>query len=230
MGYTKNHEAWANTDPLTAKAFNNFESQYDYILHDILDHNHDTEYYTNSIANDRFFTVNYYETFDADTLDTMHASDLIGASIPIGGIIILYGNDIPSGYGVCDGSLYNNVQSPDLRDRFVIGAGNLYSLGVNGGNANITPTATITIGNHILDITEIPSHRHTYADMWNPAGCNHYGSGWGYATLSAPHAKSALDQSSGDGAHNHTSGSTITFDEIITLPEYMALQYIIRYE
>jgi len=53
---------------------------------------------------------------------------------------------IPAGFQLCDGT--NNT--PDLRDRFIVGAGNLYAFGANGGAA----TTTLSLGN-------MPSHTHT---------------------------------------------------------------------
>ena len=45
-------------------------------------------------------------------------------------------NQIPTGWILCDGS----NGSPDLRDRFVIGAGSgaIYSVGATGGSADAT--------------------------------------------------------------------------------------------
>lgn len=48
---------------------------------------------------------------------------LAGATpIPLGGIIMWSGTVPPPGWAVCDGSLANGVQTPDLRGRFVVGA------------------------------------------------------------------------------------------------------------
>ena len=49
----------------------------------------------------------------------------VPVGIPSGGIILWSGaaNAIPSGFVLCDG----NNSTPDLRDRFVVGAGNTYS-------------------------------------------------------------------------------------------------------
>ena len=57
-------------------------------------------------------------------------------SIPPGGIILWYGasNAIPAGFVLCDG----NNGTPDLRDKFVVGAGNNYAVGATGGSANAT--------------------------------------------------------------------------------------------
>mgnify|MGYP003325101653 CR=1 FL=1 len=51
----------------------------------------------------------------------------MSGGVPSGGIIIWSGaaNAIPTGYVLCDG----NNSTPDLRDRFVVGAQNAYSVG-----------------------------------------------------------------------------------------------------
>ena len=58
--------------------------------------------------------------------------------VPSGGIIIWSGaaNAIPSGWVLCDG----NNGTPDLRNRFIVGAGSggNYSVGDNGGSADAT--------------------------------------------------------------------------------------------
>ena len=70
------------------------------------------------------------------------------ASAFVTGMIILwYGNtgNIPGGWVLCDG----NNSTPDLRDRFVIGAGNNFTAGNTGGNNSLTLTEA-----------NLPSHRH----------------------------------------------------------------------
>jgi len=58
----------------------------------------------------------------------------VGGSIPSGGIIIWSGasNAIPTGWVLCDGQ----NSTPDLRDRFVIGAGSNYAVDATGGSAD----------------------------------------------------------------------------------------------
>jgi len=54
-------------------------------------------------------------------------SNLSGVSgVPQGFIGMWYGatNAIPSGWALCDGSIVNGLQTPDLRDKFVVGASN----------------------------------------------------------------------------------------------------------
>ena len=51
--------------------------------------------------------------------------------IPTGCIILWYGAivDIPAGYVICDG----NNGTPNLQDKFIVGAGNLYAVDETGG-------------------------------------------------------------------------------------------------
>ncbi len=68
---------------------------------------------------------------------------------PIGGIIMWSGaqSAIPTGWQLCDGS----NGTPDLRNKFVIGAGGKYSVSETGGEENVT-----------LKLENIPSHNHMY--------------------------------------------------------------------
>ena len=75
-------------------------------------------------------------------------SALTGVESFVTGMIILwYGNtgNVPTGFVLCDG----NNSTPDLRDRFVIGAGNSFNAGDTGGNNSLTLTEA-----------NLPSHRH----------------------------------------------------------------------
>ena len=53
------------------------------------------------------------------------------------GMIILWSGaiaDIPGGFALCDG----NNGTPDLRNRFIVGAGDMYAVDGTGGSANHT--------------------------------------------------------------------------------------------
>jgi hypothetical protein len=72
---------------------------------------------------------------------------IAGTTIPTGIISLWYGatGAVPSGWYLCDGT----NGTPDLRDRFIVGAGNNYAVGATGGTANSivvehTHTATST--------------------------------------------------------------------------------------
>jgi hypothetical protein len=73
-------------------------------------------------------------------------------SLPTGAIILWSGSlgSVPTGYVLCDG----NNSTPDLRDRFIIGAGSTYAVGATGGSADAivvshTHTATVTDPGHV---------------------------------------------------------------------------------
>lgn len=67
--------------------------------------------------------------------------------VPVGGIIMWTKKDLPDTehWAVCDGK----NDTPDLRDRFVVGAGYSYSLGNTGGATSVT-----------LTVDQMPSHSH----------------------------------------------------------------------
>ena len=71
-----------------------------------------------------------------------------------GMIIDWYGasNKVPTGWHICDGT----NGTPDLRNKFVIGAGGSYSLSATGG----TTTQSVSIA-----LKNIPPHRHDRGDM-----------------------------------------------------------------
>jgi microcystin-dependent protein len=83
---------------------------------------------------------------ELNLLDGKTAQDFF----PSGGIIIWSGSaaSIPSGWFLCDGA----NGTPNLRDRFVVGAGSTYAVGDTGGAATIT-----------LSTSDIPSHTHTFS-------------------------------------------------------------------
>lgn len=69
-------------------------------------------------------------------------------SLPTGIICLWYGaiGNIPAGWTLCDGT----AGTPDLRDKFLVGAGSTYAVGASGGNVNHNHTF---IGNgHTHDI------------------------------------------------------------------------------
>ena len=74
--------------------------------------------------------------------------------VPVGGIIMWSGSiiSIPSGWALCNGQVSNGQTTPDLRDRFIVGAGSTYSLNDVGGLSAVQ-----------LTINEMPAHNHTAA-------------------------------------------------------------------
>lgn len=169
MSYTKYHDPWG-THRVSGAALNHIETQWDAIAADADAHTHDTRYYTKTISDATFFTAStsYSLGMDADKLDGQHFSDLLASVMPLGAIMIWSGTDatVPSGWHICDGGTYGGLASPDLRDRFVIGAGGSYAVGDTAGpatwNGTIAPAGTVTVGDHQLTTAELPAHNHTF--------------------------------------------------------------------
>ena len=74
----------------------------------------------------------------------------VDAAIPIGGIIMWSGTlvSIPSNWQLCDGS----NSTPDLRDRFIVGAGNNYAVDASAGS-NSNNVTTISVDNDAFSST-----------------------------------------------------------------------------
>ena len=110
------------------------------------------------------------------------------------GIILLWSGStasIPSGWALCNGS----NGTPDLRDRFVVGAGTSYAVGATGGANTVT-----------LDATMIPSHTHTVTTTGSTAASGdhtHTFSGTS-SGQSVTHTHTATVS---DPGHTHTSPS-----------------------
>ena len=122
-----------------------------------------------------------------------------GGGVPIGGIIIWSGaaNAIPTGFVLCDG----NNSTPDLRDRFVVGAGSTYNVAATGGAAT-----------HTLTEAEMPAHNHHVYLATDPNGP--YGSIYASGNNNSQGAVATTSKGSGN-AHNN-------------LPPYYSLCYIMK--
>jgi hypothetical protein len=152
--------------------------------------------------------------------------------MPIGAIMIWKGTDadVPTGWHICDGGTYGGYATPDLRDRFVKGAGGDYAVNSTGGpatwNGTITPTGTVTVGDHVLTNAELPVHSHSYTEYHNPVARSS-GSGSGYPNVDSYWDSPVGEQSTGGGSHGHT-GSSIAFSGVDPRPLYYALYYIMK--
>ena len=123
---------------------------------------------------------------------------------PSGVIMIWYGdiNSIPNNWVLCDG----NNSTPDLRDRFVIGAGNLYSLNDIGGINNIT-----------LEINNIPSHNHNITNIISSYHNGHiHNNGSYFTSTQTGHTHTFSDTTSSAGYHTHTYSATTSSNGLHT--------------
>jgi hypothetical protein len=143
-----------------------------------------------------------------------------GGIIPTGGIIMWSGSiaSIPAGWLLCDGT----SGTPNLRDRFVVGAGSAYVVAASGGSKDAivvahTHTATSTVTD--------PGHTHTEPLHAQAAG---YSAGF-IANGDSSFISNATINSNTTGitvaTSNSTEGSSATD---ANLPPYYALAYIMK--
>lgn len=119
------------------------------------------------------------------------------------------GSGYYAGYAFCDGQNHGGYVTRDLRDRFVVGAGQSYSVGNTGGFNSVT-----------LDVTMIPSHNHTLTDPGHNHDITDPGHGHAVTDLGHDHAASQVAHSHNgttdvNGEHTHVP-STDPGDGIVT--------------
>ncbi|MEI6342556.1 MAG: tail fiber protein [Verrucomicrobiota bacterium] len=167
-----------------------------------------------------------------------------GGTIPVGGIIMWSGDTVPDGWALCSGATVSGVKTPDLRGRFVLGAGQATGLsprviGQTGGAEQ-----------HLLTAVEMPTHVHR-ADppaIWTNEAGVHSHSYWSEANVASdlgiangPHNGSQIGRwvqtlrTSWDGHHEHAvdpapvdSSATGGNQPAENMPPFYALAYIIR--
>ena len=141
-----------------------------------------------------------------------------GSGFPTGGIILWSGStgSIPSGWALCNG----DSGTPNLTDRFVVGAGSTYDVNATGGSADtIIPSHTHTATSSVTD----PGHTHTLTGYCRP-GASGLGAG-----QSGNWNGTKVSTSTKTGISVATDVSTVGEEvENKNLPPYYALCYIMK--
>ena len=224
---------WGSSDLISARRLRWMEGQYDEAMEDLAVHNHDSSYYLESQADTKYFhldggIIKPIQSFNADMLQGRHSADLIGVVIPAGAILAWSGTDadIPLGWRICNGV----GGTPDLRDRFVVGAGGVYSTGQTGGVIEITPSAgTVAIAGHAITLLQMPRHRHQYYDRYSgaAAGTRLYYEEYFVTAQSTTTVNSGAAGKTPSDPHGHAGSSvSITSGAVDNRPPYYALFFI----
>ena len=142
--------------------------------------------------------------------------------VPSGGIIIWSGSSasIPSGWALCNGT----NGTPDLRDRFVVGAGSSYSVGNTGG----TKDAVVVSHSHSATSTvSDPGHNHT-ASVWRVNGANDTTNRFGTYTDAQARGTATTDSAVTGITVSTSISSAGSSGTNMNLPPYYALCYIMK--
>ena len=141
----------------------------------------------------------------------------------VAGMIMLWSGSsatIPSGWLLCDGS----SSTPDLRNRFVVGATSTYAVGATGGSANaivVSHTHTGTTGGQ----SATHNHGSTIGSGFISNGGSESLRGGADLPFGRP---STTANASNDHNHTFTTDSAGSSGTNANLPPYYALCYIMK--
>ena len=166
-----------------------------------------------------------------------------GAGIPTGLITLWYGatTNIPSGWALCNGS----SGTPDLRDRFVVGAGTGYAVGATGGSKDSvvvahshssSSTATSSATSNATSSVTDPSHNHSYTAGTGGQAISSTGTGatsYGSSAAVSGNKTTGITVATSVNTSVSTSVSTTVDSTGVSgtnanLPPYYALCYIMK--
>lgn len=148
------------------------------------------------------------------TLKERFNIDTAKETLPVGSIVVWSGTiaTVPINFGLCDGT----NGTPDLRDKFVIGAGNLYSPTNTGGSKDAEVIAhthtgtTASNGSHSHTASTGSAGSHGHTGSANSAG-NHRHSIGAYSSdvrtgayVNADEYSNRTNYTDYAGAHTHT--------------------------
>jgi hypothetical protein len=140
--------------------------------------------------------------------------------VPSGVIVMWAGSigSIPSGWHLCDGT----NGTPDLRDRFIVGAGNTYSPGNTGGSN--THTHSLSAHTHSLS-----GHTHTFSGTTSVFNSNGNAIASGGANYTGSHSHTYSGTTVGPTPNTSSAPSLDTTGSPTNgLPPYYALAYIMK--
>lgn len=128
------------------------------------------------------------------------------------------GTTADEGWALCDGS----NGTPDLRDRFIVGARGKYAAGAKGGVETHSHAVSGNVGATTLNMTMMPAHAHDYqkdysVKLWTDIGPNSWNA-----------LSSTASTSSEGGSQPHTHSGTFSTVASSNLPPYYALTYIMK--
>lgn len=161
---------------------------------------------------------------DTNITDERKRSVSLPMGIPAGGIIMWSGSttDVPAGWALCDGA----NGTPDLRNRFVVGAGQQYAANDTGGEDT-----------HVLTDAEMPSHAHSqdstgdYSHSHNSSMYDDVARGGSTNVLTGDSTGNTYANAVVSDTHSHANPNTSTAGGDAAhenRPPYYALAFIMK--
>ena len=143
------------------------------------------------------------------------------ATVPSGLISMWSGSigSIPSGWVICDGT----NATPDLRDRFIVGAGSTYSVAATGGSTDAIVVSHTHNGN-----TGGQNTQHYHGAGAGGAFIVANGGSGSFGGGGSAQNQTNTDVNNTDHYHPFTTNSTGTSGTNANLPPYYALAYIMK--
>lgn len=106
-----------------------------------------------------------------------------------------------------------------IKDRFLLAAGDTYNNGATGGEASVSYTPSGTVGGHALTIEEIPAHSHIYG---SPTDYHSVSFGETQYFAGSEEVETNTTSVGGGQAHDHGfSGNSATLNN---MPPYLAVK------
>ena len=196
-----------------------------------------------ALGNDASFATTVTTALGTKTTETY-----VNARMPSGVIVMWSGSiaTIPTGWLLCNGT----SGTPDLRNRFIVGAGSTYAVAATGGTAD----AVVVSHNHGGVTGTDGSHNHTFSGDTNGQSTDHtHSMGYymddsngnnGYLGIVDGDNAQSSNYQTGGTSNNHTHGFSGTTSTASThshsissdgvsgtnqnLPPYYALAYIMK--
>ena len=147
-----------------------------------------------------------------------NGANLVGISTVLQGFIVMWSGsvaNIPTGYLLCDGS----NGTPDLRDRFIVGAGSAYNPDDSGGNDNVT-LSVAQLPSHSHGVTD-PGHTHTYTVRLSNARVDN---DEGHQRTDTPNTTNTTNSNTTGISIDNTGGG----QAVDIRPKYYALCFIMK--
>ncbi len=177
---------------------------------------------TGNVVSSNLTTGNIVAETVTTTVLTMAGGD--NPFVPSGVIVMWSGTiaTVPSGWYLCDGQ----NGTPNLLDRFIVGAGNVYNMNDTGGSSD----AIVVSHTHTGSTASGGAHSHSWSGSRQQAGTDDNNNQYQFSKGDNGGADTVTIGTSTHSGHVHTMSldSTGVSGTNANLPPYFALAYIMK--